>query len=80
MRLLIDILTLTVIFSIGCNIPMLDSLNSADSGVDNFQCIDMDNDGYGDGCLSGFDCDDQDPYVYYGAIEICNGIDDDCDG
>ena len=26
------------------------------------------------------DCDDADPAVYPGALETCNGIDDDCDG
>ena len=49
-------------------------------------CIDIDGDGYGDpanpACLfPQWDCDDTDPDVYPGAIEICeNGIDDDCDG
>jgi hypothetical protein len=26
------------------------------------------------------DCDDTDPAVYPGATEVCNGVDDDCDG
>ena len=38
---------------------------------------DADADGYS--VLQG-DCDDGDPYVHPGAGEICNGIDDDCNG
>jgi hypothetical protein len=36
---------------------------------------DLDDDGYG-----ALDCYDLDPAVHPGAIEACNGIDDDCDG
>lgn len=38
---------------------------------------DIDNDGFTE--MEG-DCDDQDPDVYPGATEICNNLDDDCDG
>ncbi len=42
---------------------------------------DLDGDGYGTGALCPLiDCDDGDPAVFPGAIETCNGIDDDCDG
>ncbi len=34
----------------------------------------------GDGHDSTRDCDDEDPAVHPGADEVCNGVDDDCDG
>ena len=44
-------------------------------------CIDEDGDhrGVGAGCL-GTDCDDKDATVYPGAVERCDGKDNDCDG
>ena len=39
--------------------------------------IDQDQDGFG--ALNG-DCDDLNPDVYPGAVEVCNGTDDNCDG
>lgn len=38
--------------------------------------VDMDEDGH----YSDVDCDDQDPLIYPGALELCDGIDNDCDG
>jgi hypothetical protein len=49
------------------------------------RCIEMliAEDRDGDGFFAqpcGEDCDDTDPAVFPGAREVCNGIDDDCDG
>ena len=43
-------------------------------------CIDHDEDDYGagPGCL-GRDCDDEDPDLNPGEVEVCDGIDNDCD-
>ena len=37
----------------------------------------VDRDGDGHGCL---DCDDRDPKVHPGAAELCDGVDNDCNG
>jgi hypothetical protein len=34
----------------------------------------------GDGYPAGIDCNDTLPFVHPGAPEICNNVDDDCDG
>jgi MYXO-CTERM domain-containing protein len=46
-------------------------------------CIDVDGDGHASKkcpSLPGDDCDDSDPNVHPGALELCNGKDDNCDG
>jgi len=43
-------------------------------------CEDADSDGHAAEFCGGDDCDDTRPGVYPGAVERCNGIDDDCDG
>ena len=49
---------------------------------DYLDCIsaDADGDGYYSEYTGGDDCDDTNEYIYPGADEICNGVDDDCDG
>jgi hypothetical protein len=41
-------------------------------------CLDVDDDG--DGVMDGSDCEPLDPAIAPGMPELCNGIDEDCDG
>ncbi len=43
-------------------------------------CDDADGDGYEDAACGGDDCADNDNTVYPGALDICDGKDNDCDG
>ncbi len=55
----------------GCSIGVMDDFV-------NTQCeIDLDNDGFR---ISDGDCDDNNPLINPGAIEVCDGVDNDCDG
>jgi hypothetical protein len=43
------------------------------------ECVDNDGDGYGTGAgCSGADCDDNDADIHPGALEACDGVDNDC--
>ena len=46
------------------------------------QCNDIDGDGFfcEAGCGSQQDCNDASLWIYPGAVELCDGLDDDCDG
>lgn len=41
-------------------------------------CVDFDQDGRGENCPAGPDCDDRNPFRFQGNPEICDGHDNDC--
>jgi large repetitive protein len=41
---------------------------------------DADGDGFDDAAMGGTDCDDSDATIYPGARELCDGLDNNCDG
>ncbi len=51
-----------------------------DQDCDGFDLLDDDMDGHDALVVGGDDCDDTNPYVFPGAEELANEIDDDCDG
>ena len=51
-----------------------------DQDCDGDDLTDVDGDGYAAAAVGGSDCDDGDAAVHPGADELCNGVDDDCDG
>jgi hypothetical protein len=71
-----------------CALEGFDCVRLVNGGSDGVQicapvdfCLDLDDDGYGigPGC-EGPDCDDEDPDSNPGAAEVCDGVDNDCDG
>ena len=68
-------------FAVGYNPLMPDTLGDGrDQNCDNADGIDADGDGFVSEASGGDDCGDADPDVNVIAIEVCNGVDDDCNG
>ncbi len=60
-----------------------DSTDPTDTGTDtntDTVTVPPDPDADTDGYPASLDCDDTNAAVYPGAAEVCNGVDDDCDG
>ena len=78
--LLISILLISLLFLVSCD-SSPDEPDLEDPDPVAATCIDNDNDGYGDGCANGEDCDDTNCSVNPGvSVDYCNGVDNDCDG
>ena len=63
--------------TIGCQ---NESVCEAGFCVEPIECEDFDNDGAGRGCQLGPDCDDTDRNIKPGAPDVCDAVDNDCDG
>jgi gliding motility-associated-like protein len=70
-----------------CDQPVGYVYNSTDCDDNTWLYADLDGDGYGSGSAldcgdvsNNSDCDDSNPSVFSVSTEVCNGLDDDCDG
>jgi hypothetical protein len=68
------------------NFLVIQGNHFTDFAIVRITCRDADNDGYGQAGLNsqcshiGIDCNDNNSSINPGAVEKCNGIDDDCNG
>ncbi len=63
-----------------CTADYCDGAAAAGLGACVFIPLDLDGDTYTDAACDGEDCDDADRFVHPGAVDVCNGIDDNCSG
>ncbi len=74
MRGAASVLLLLATFPLGCETSSKsDAVTSEDVSA-------LSDDPDGDGLTGDDDCDETDPAVYVGAAEVCDGVDNDCDG
>lgn len=74
------VLGLLALSACGLEAP-INELLQRDKGVGAVaECVDNDGDGYGANCDQGRDCDDYNDRIHAGAVELCDLLDNDCDG
>jgi len=80
-RLLKGLTVLSLCMMIGCGATAGDAVDESFSSQ--AQALDSNCDADQDGQLSlacgGGDCDDHSPTTFAGAVEVCDGVDNDCD-